>query len=234
MTVTPFSRAGSGKVCNSAPDPVIRRGDSKKKGNSTHMPLFSTLENNFSFQEKIEGLQYFVNFISEDKERELIQIIDQQEWLSDLKRRVKHYGWKYDYKAKKITSDLRIGNLPMWLEEIAEHLYDKDIFNKIPDQVIVNEYQVGQGISAHIDCVPCFGDRIASLSLVSDAVMEFINPNTNQKVPILLEQRSLVLLSGSARYEWQHKIPARKTDKINNQITARKRRISMTFREVLL
>jgi alkylated DNA repair dioxygenase AlkB len=198
------------------------------------MPLFSTLENNFSFQEKIEGLQYFVNFISEDKERELIQIIDQQEWLSDLKRRVKHYGWKYDYKAKKITSDLRIGNLPMWLEEIAEHLYDKDIFNKIPDQVIVNEYQVGQGISAHIDCVPCFGDRIASLSLVSDAVMEFINPNTNQKVPILLEQRSLVLLSGSARYEWQHKIPARKTDKINNQITARKRRISMTFREVLL
>lgn len=198
------------------------------------MPLFFTLENNFSFQEKIEGLQYFVNFISEDKERELIQIIDQQEWLSDLKRRVQHYGWKYDYKAKKITSDLRIGNLPMWLEEIAEHLYDKDIFNKIPDQVIVNEYQVGQGISAHIDCVPCFGDRIASLSLGSDAVMEFINPNTNQKVPILLEQRSLVLLSGSARYEWQHKIPARKTDKINNQITARKRRISMTFREVLL
>lgn len=198
------------------------------------MPLFSVLENNLSLQAKIEGLQYFANFISEDKERELIEIIDKQEWLNDLKRRVQHYGWKYDYKAKKITADLRIGNLPIWLQEFAEHLYDKDIFNKIPDQVIVNEYQVGQGISAHIDCVPCFGDKIASLSLGSDSVMEFINPNSNQKVPILLEQRSLVLLSGSSRYEWQHKIPARKTDKINNQIIARKRRLSMTFREVIL
>ncbi len=185
-------------------------------------------------QIELAGLQYFSNFISEDEEKNLIKTIDNQPWLNDLKRRVQHYGWKYDYKARAVTHDLYLGKLPDWLQIFADNLHHKNIFEKIPDQVIINEYQVGQGISAHIDCVPCFGDRIASLSLGSDAVMEFINPNTNQKIPVLLEKRSMVLLTGDARYKWQHAIPARKTDKINGEIVTRKRRLSLTFRGVIL
>jgi len=196
------------------------------------MLLFSKLENEILPQQKVEGLQYFSNFISEDEEKNLIGIIDNQPWLNDLKRRVQHYGWKYDYKARAVTPDLKLGDIPEWLNKYCLQLKAKNIFEKTPDQVIINEYQAGQGISAHIDCVPCFGDRIASLSLGSDAVMEFISPATNQKIPVLLEQRSLVLLTGDARYKWQHTIPARKTDKHNGQTITRKRRISLTFREV--
>ena len=189
-------------------------------------------------QIELAGLQYFPNFISEDEENELIEIIDNQSWLNDLKRRIQHYGWKYDYKARAVTVDLYLGKLPDWLQIFADNLHHKNIFEKTPDQVIINEYQVSQGISAHIDCVPCFGDRIASLSLGSDAVMEFINPATNQgsqqKIPVLLEQRSLVLLTGDVRYKWQHAIPARKIDKYNGEIITRKRRLSLTFREVML
>ena len=35
----------------------------------------------------------------------------------------------------------------------------------------VNEYLPGQGIAQHVDCVPCFGGTVASLSLLSPCTM---------------------------------------------------------------
>lgn len=54
---------------------------------------------------------------------------------------------------------------PDWLLNYYHRLYDDGYFPKIPDQVIINEYQPGQSIAPHIDSVPCFGETIASLSL---------------------------------------------------------------------
>lgn len=108
------------------------------------------------------------------------------------------------------------------------------IFPAVPDQVIVNEYEPGQGISAHIDCVPCFDGTIASLSLGSSCVMEFLNARTRGKREILLDERSLIVLSGEARYDWTHAIPGRKSDMINGQKMYRLRRASLTFRNVIL
>ncbi len=36
----------------------------------------------------ILGLQYLPDFITADEERTLIEVLDQQPWLNDLKRRV--------------------------------------------------------------------------------------------------------------------------------------------------
>jgi alkylated DNA repair dioxygenase AlkB len=83
-------------------------------------------------------------------------------------------------------------------------LQQERLFTEIPDQVIINEYQLGQGISAHIDCVPCFADTIASLSLGSPCVMDFAHSKTGEKSSLLLEPYSLLVLSGDARYVWQH------------------------------
>ena len=58
----------------------------------------------------IQGLTYTKDYITTKQEQLLISQIDQQPWLNDLKRRVQHYGYKYDYKAHKITSDLKIGS----------------------------------------------------------------------------------------------------------------------------
>lgn len=163
----------------------------------------------------------------------MLTTIDQQPWLNDLKRRVQHYGWRYDYKAHGITQDLRIGAIPDWLAILCARLSAEGIFSRAPDQVIINEYQPGQGISAHVDCVPCFGDTIASLSLGSTCVMDFIHTTTREKQSHLLEPRSLLILSGDARYHWQHAIPARKSDKWHSQTIPRARRISLTFRSVI-
>jgi alkylated DNA repair dioxygenase AlkB len=181
----------------------------------------------------ISGLRYLPDFIDVETEAALIATIDQQPWLHDLKRRVQHYGWRYDYKARGITQDLRIGAIPDWLAGLCDRLIAEGIFSRTPDQVIINEYQPSQGISGHVDCVPCFGDTIASLSVGSACVMDFTHAATRGKQSRLLEPRSLLILSGDARYQWQHAIPARKSDKWHGQTIPRARRISLTFRTVI-
>ena len=180
----------------------------------------------------ISGLVYIADFIDAVTEAALIQTIDGQTWITEMKRRVQHYGWRYDYKARSVTNDLRIGVLPGWLQTYAVRLQQAGYFSEIPDQVIINEYQPGQGISAHIDCIPCFAHTIASLSLVSPCVIDFTHSKTGDKSSLLLEPRSLLVLFGDARYIWQHAIAGRKTDRYNGQIIQRTRRISMTFRRV--
>ena len=182
----------------------------------------------------ISGLNYIPDFISNQEQDFLLSQVDQRSWLTDLKRRVQHYGYKYDYKARAVGNDAYLGQLPDWLSSICRKLHDDGIFPSVPDQMIVNEYLPGQGISAHIDCVPCFADTIASLSLGSPCVMDFTNPRTGDKKSIALEKCSLIVLSGPARYEWQHAIPARKSDIINGVKTERARRVSLTFRNVIL
>lgn len=194
----------------------------------------------FSFEdispsiENIEGLTYIPEFITAEQENKLINVIDQQPWLTDLKRRVQHYGWKYDYTARRVDYSMRLGDLPDWLVGYCDKLVNEGHFPKIPDQVIINEYQPGQGIASHIDCVPCFEETIASISLGSPCVMDFTHSKTNQKIPVLLEPRSLFVLSGDARYAWKHGITSRKNDKINGQSFSRGMRLSMTFRNVIL
>lgn len=182
----------------------------------------------------ISGLTYIPYFISAQEQNFLLSQIDHQPWLTDLKRRVQHYGYKYDYKARMVDNNAYLGPLPDWLSSLSKKLHDNGIFPSVPDQVIVNEYLPGQGISAHIDCVPCFANTISSLSLRSSCIMDFSNPQTSEKKSIALEERSLIVLSGPARYEWQHAIPARKSDIIDGIKTERARRVSLTFRNVIL
>lgn len=56
----------------------------------------------------------------------------------------------------------------------------------------------------------------------------------NDDALMLLEPRSLVLLSGEASYNWQHGIAARKSDLYGGIRLERLRRVSLTFRKVLL
>ncbi len=182
----------------------------------------------------IAGLDYKEDYIDKREHDRLMELINEQPWLDDLKRRVQHYGFKYDYKARRVARDMRIGKLPEWLEELAEKLWIDGHMPEIADQVIVNEYEQGRGISNHIDCEPCFDDTIVSLSLGSGCVMDFINKFDNEKKEVWLEPRSIVVLKDKARYEWLHGIAARKSDMRNGRRVARERRVSLTFRKVII
>ncbi|MEI4196897.1 hypothetical protein [Roseovarius sp. E0-M6] len=99
------------------------------------------------------------NYIPEDEADRLVREIDAAPWRTDLKRRAQHYGYRYDYKARQARREDYLGPLPDSFQQLAERLAAEGHFQTIPDQVIVNEYQPGQGISARIDSQPCFGGR---------------------------------------------------------------------------
>jgi alkylated DNA repair dioxygenase AlkB len=116
---------------------------------------------------------------------------------------------------------------------LARRLHEEGHFDRRPDQVIVNEYLPGQGISAHVDHVAGFGPVVASISLLSASVMEFTRPENDTRVPVRLEPGSLCVMTGPARYTWRHAIPARKTDPDPTGRAPRGRRVSVTLRTVL-
>ena len=179
----------------------------------------------------LPGLTYLPNYIDASTEAALIHILDAQPWISDLKRRVQHYGYRYHYKTGYST-DTVLGPLPDWLMPYCQRLHKSGAFSELPDQVIINEYEPGQGIAPHIDRTR-FDRTVASLSLGSPCVMDFIHADTGEKISRLLEPRSLLLISDEARYQWMHGIAPRKTDRYHGQIIMRGRRISLTFRKMI-
>jgi alkylated DNA repair dioxygenase AlkB len=169
--------------------------------------------------QKIKGLRLIPSFVTKEEETELIAHIDAQEWSSALSRRVQQYGYEYSYKGKAVA---KLGELPEWLNGLVGKLLTAGIFDRVPTQVIINEYLPGQGINAHTDHKKLFGDVVCSLSLLSEVPMVFARGDESIEVPLL--RRSLVVLTGDARYEWTHCIEARKR--------GRSRRVSITFRNV--
>src|SRR5438552_18393239 len=102
----------------------------------------------------VPGLRYLPEFVDASQEQELLAAIDAEPWLADLKRRVQHYGYRYDYKAHKIDPTMYLGTLPAWAAPLVDCL-SADGHMAVPDQLIVNEYEPGHGISPHVDCPPC-------------------------------------------------------------------------------
>lgn len=190
---------------------------------------------------------YIRDYISESEEHNFLRHIDHAEicWITELKRRVQHYGYRYDYKARKISTDMRIGDLPQWILPLVNRLAG-EFFDKYPEQMIINEYQPGHGIASHVDCEPCFGPVVVSVSLGSPCVMNLTKRDSfadsryriadaeSERIELLLEPRSAVIFSGDCRYHWMHGIAAKKSDVINGYKHQRERRISLTFRTVTI
>jgi alkylated DNA repair dioxygenase AlkB len=182
---------------------------------------------------EVPGLTYLPDYLGRPEQHDLLDTIDRLPWRGDLKRRVQHYGYRYDYTRKRIDEDLYLGPLPGWADDLAARLQQTGHAPRDLDQLIVNEYLPGQGIAAHVDCVPCFADTVLSLSLGSACVMTFSHPAEETQRDILLEPGSLLAMSGPARYEWRHGIAPRKTDRYDGSVHPRSRRVSLTFRSVL-
>jgi alkylated DNA repair dioxygenase AlkB len=181
---------------------------------------------------QISGLRYLPNYITRQEHDQLLAIIDQQPWLDTLKRRVQHYGYRYDYKSRSVDASMFLGALPMWIAPLTGRLQREGLVTQAPDQLIVNEYEPGQGISAHVDSIAAFGDTVLSLTLGSACVMLFSKLKYEEAVPLLIEPCSLVIMQGEARYQWKHSIPPRKRDSYLGQTIERARRVSLTFRTV--
>ncbi len=108
-------------------------------------------------------------------------------------------------------------------------MFAEGISDRLFDQMLINEYFPGQGIAMHCDYKP-FDRTVVSLSLLSPCVMNFRHVEDGRTTSMLLETRSLLILSDEARYRWQHGIARRKNDRWQGQVIPRSRRLSVTFR----
>lgn len=183
---------------------------------------------------QIKGLYICEDIIDKKEEKELVAEIYKNDWLTDLHRAVQHYGYKYDYKKRRIDRNDLIGDLPVWTNKLEKNIFKVLKKNKIDlpydsfDQLIINEYTKNQGITKHTDCVPCFMDGIFTITLINHGTMTFRRGEESHDV--LLNRRSVAILTGESRYNWTHEIATNK----NKHFSTEKPRVSITFRKCIL
>ena len=182
----------------------------------------------------IRGLTYIPNYVTIAQQNQLLNVIDQQIWSLESvesKRRIQQHGYRYEYQNDILVACVYLGFLPDWADSIAKGLYSEGLTELVLDQMTVNEYEPGQGLTSHIDCVTCFGDTIITLSLGSSYVMEFTHFQTKETRELLLLPGSLLVLKGEARYFWLHSVTPREKDIYKGREYLRSRRVAVTFRE---
>jgi alkylated DNA repair dioxygenase AlkB len=171
---------------------------------------------------EISGLSYVQEYVSGAEEIELAEAIDREPWDTSWQRRRQPYGASYGSKKPGPA-------IPAWGRRLAGRLFDEKRAEKPFDQMLVNEYLPGQGIAMHRDYEP-FDRTVVSLSLLSPCVMHFRHISSGRQERLLLEPRSLLILSDEARYDWEHGIASRKKDTWHGAPIERGRRLSITFR----
>ena len=204
----------------------------------------------------VPGLRVAEDFISEEEEEELLRIFDRDDaaWEDGISRRVQHYGYPFNYRTLMLDYNRPVEPIPEHCVPLIERMSSlMDAENLLPlSQLTVNEYEPGQGIASHIDTFNCFGPEIYVLSLNSSITMSLTHRSQMEaagageagkkesrrepatyprKKHVWLPRRSLLVLSGEARYEWGHCISSRMQDKRNGILIPRGKRVSLTFRQ---
>jgi alkylated DNA repair dioxygenase AlkB len=124
------------------------------------------------------------------------------------RRRIVEYGLEYDFGTRKTT---RADEMPQFLIPLRERAAT---FAELPPdrmvEAIVTEYSAGAPIGWHRDA-PQFGDVIG-ISVGGSCRMRFKPYKKEGRiVSQILEPRSLYVIRGVARWQYQHSIPAVET-----------------------
>ena len=164
------------------------------------------------------------------------KLMDTIDWKNDeaiifgkkiiTKRKVAWYGEsKFSYTYSKITKTASLFTKELLdLKEIIEE-ESNDTYNSC----LLNLYHNGQeGMSWHSDGEKVLkkNGEIASVTLGAERKFSFKHKETKQKVDILLENGSLLVMKDVTQTHWLHRLPP--TKKVNSP------RINLTFRTIEL
>lgn len=171
----------------------------------------------------IEGLSYRADAVSgADREIFLRHLSELdvtpfrfQGWLGN--RKTHSFGWRYDFDD---ASFARTEPIPDWLQplrECAAEIANCSSRNFV--HALVARYDPGAGIGWHRD--RDVFDKVVGFSFASAATLRFRQRTADgfRRVRLQVEPGSAYLLSGEARYDWEHSIAP------GNQL-----RFSITFR----
>jgi alkylated DNA repair dioxygenase AlkB len=170
-----------------------------------------------------EGVRYRPDLVSSTDEAVLVEQIRQlplQEFQFQGyvgKRRVLSYGWQYDFNERKL---LKTEDIPSWLLplRLAAAQFAGMSATSL-QQVLLTEYEAGASIGWHRDKA-VFGE-IIGISLLSSCRFRLRRKvgASWERASFKAEPRSVYLLQGPARTEWEHSIPA--VDSLRYSVTFR-------------
>jgi alkylated DNA repair protein (DNA oxidative demethylase) len=137
------------------------------------------------------------------------------------RRLTRHFGVGYDFSSRGTVEAEPVPDYLLPLRKKAAEFsgVDGDSFA----EALVSFYPPGATISWHKD-VLAFGGVVVGVSLASPCVMRFQRTAAGGERRVFeqpLAPRSAYVLTGAARYAWQHSIPAVSAD-----------RWSVTFRQL--
>ena len=162
-----------------------------------------------------EGLTYVEEFITPAEERGVLDVLERLDFRTltmrgqTARRTVRHFGLDYDYEAGELVPADPLPDELGWLRDRSAALIEREPEDLV--QILVSRYPEGAGIGWHRDA-PMFGSRIVGVSLLAPCRMRFQRTVKGERETDAVElgPRSAYVLSGKARWSWQHSIPAAK------------------------
>jgi alkylated DNA repair dioxygenase AlkB len=160
-----------------------------------------------------EGFEYYPDFLSEQEENDLLNIISAYELETFVfqgytaKRKVASFGFNYSFDNRKLSEGRPVPEEFRFLIAKAAgavHL-SPDHF----EELLITEYPEGSVINWHRDAPPF--DLIAGISLLSDCRFR-LRPQSkelqtrNAVINLTVKRRSLYIMKGQSRSDWQHSI----------------------------
>jgi alkylated DNA repair protein (DNA oxidative demethylase) len=170
-----------------------------------------------------DGFVLAPDFLTEAEEAELLQLISGLSFGSVkmrgavARRRVAQFGLHYAFESFRLTP---APPLPAQFDSIRRRSAEfAGVSGEDFAETLVTEYPPGAGIGWHRDA-PAF-DIVAGISIAGPGRIRFQRGVGADRVTsaVILPRRSLYLLTGPARFQWQHTISP-----------VRELRYSITFR----
>lgn len=157
-----------------------------------------------------EGLRYRLDFLDADEEEALIAEIaglpfkpfEFQGFLG--KRETVSFGWAYRFDGSGLA---QAEPIPDWLHPArARAAAFAGLEPGVLEHALLIRYGVGAGLGWHRDR-PVFGDVIG-ISLLAPAPLRFRRKDGSKwrRFTLTAEPRSIYLLRGGSRSEWEHSI----------------------------
>ena len=171
----------------------------------------------------IAGLKYEEGVIGDGEEEQLIERLLATDlspfrfhgWLGN--RKTKSFGWRYDFQDASFAPAEPIPGWLLPLRETAAAFVEIE-----PDRfvhVLLARYDPGAGIGWHRD--RDVFDKVVGFSLAAAATLRFRRRRAGgfDRANLDVAPRSAYLLSGEARWDWEHSI-----------VSGNDLRFSITFR----
>jgi len=170
-----------------------------------------------------EGFRYQPEFLSPDQEQLLLGELRLQPFREFQfqgfvgKRRVVSYGWRYDFNERALRPAEAIPRFLLPLRDQAAEF--AELSPEQLRQVLLTEYDAGSSIGWHRD--KKMFDNVIGISLLSPCRFRFRRKAGDgwERMSLTTEPRSVYLLRGPSRTEWEHSIPA--VDALRYSITFR-------------